>query len=252
MSFKKALLAASLIAVSASASAAVISGNELQNGLNNITDGNFYDVNTSQVANDEVWTITSSGGSVNRLIFEFAGFSNVAEFGIYDVNNTANRVEIFNGASCGTYQCGSNLGLNFEVLANMTGTTYQSLLNGSSATFSSSTYGYYLNSGAGTFFSQAHLNTELGLGVDADHMVAYKGDDSTRIDITGGTNYKPFSSGEYILAWEDLSLSNSDYDYTDFVVLVESVAPVSEPGTLALLGLGILGLGFARRKQAKA
>ncbi len=44
------------------------------------------------------------------------------------------------------------------------------------------------------------------------------------------------------------------WQYTSQIGLTFSAgaAPVSEPATLALLGLGIAGLGFARRRQAKA
>jgi len=33
-------------------------------------------------------------------------------------------------------------------------------------------------------------------------------------------------------------------------LIVESVEPVTEPGTVALLGLGLVGLGLARRRKA--
>lgn len=48
-----------------------------------------------------------------------------------------------------------------------------------------------------------------------------------------------------------LRSENNDFYYDYAKLVVKAVRRVSEPGTLALLGLGLMALGFAARRRAK-
>lgn len=203
-----------LVATSAQGTPIRLDGPEtnLQTILNGKVGAGAINVTTDQQPVDEAFALSGFDTGMASIIVELAGYKDLNAFGIYDIFDPANRQQIFSGSAsaCPASSCTSTFA--------------------PPGTFSSNLFGFYLDTPAGLWFSEASRNAD-----GADHMVAYE------------------RGGQYIFGWEDLSSSGWDQDYNDFVVLVSGVQGVSvpEPATLGLLGLGMLGMGvFRRRKQA--
>ncbi|HZF17748.1 MAG TPA: DUF4114 domain-containing protein [Steroidobacteraceae bacterium] len=237
-------VATALLAITAPAFSTPInmsSGEQnLQQILNGITVGGHSSINvlTDQVAPDELWAAAAGGGSVSQIIIELAGNRDVNSFGIYDAANPGNQLQLFSGPSgSGSRSIFAFLNDNcIELNMVTTGTC-----------FNANRFGFYLqtDSHGPKWYSEVDLNADR-----SDHLVAYEGVGDW-VDLPS-TAPGPWGGDQYVLAFEDLPRSGWDYDYNDFVVMVNSVHEVPEPATITIMGMGLVALGIAVQRRRRA
>jgi len=177
------------------------------------------------------------------MIIELATYATTITMGIYDSNDASVFVELFAGADATGAQRTLSMFADGSVIIGGSDTGID---------FAGNDFGFYLDSTAasdpntGRWYSDTLLNSD-----NVDHMAAYAGVGET-IEISPWAA-GPWTSNEFILNWEDQDCDQlCDGDYTDFVVIVESVSPIPEPTTLALLGMGLLALAGAKRRRSKS
>ena len=179
---------------------------------------------------DELFRLTDANGVADDatiFLLHLDTPATLSSFGIYDPLNPANFLEVFN---IGTSPVTSAT-LSWDIGTNLV----TNVATGNFATIDYNSFGFY----DGSFFSEAALNAAA-----VDRLLVF--------DI-GGAAHPSLLGGNLAFVWTDVSGANAFGVDNYSLVTASDIAPagnVPEPVPAALIGIGLVGLGFIRKVQA--
>jgi hypothetical protein len=213
---------------------------ELQSVFNSI--GSSIDAVNDQTTED-LFEPTGTGNSVASYVATVSWAWPELEFGIYNMDNPSQKLAMFYES---TATVGDSLVVQFDQGANYVRVVDLGTLSVLGSTTYFKEFGFYTltttTSGtAGPYYSEDNLNP----GGFA-HMLTYEGN-GDQVTIASSGTYSDIDHW-YIAAEAGTFTDTTGEDFSDFVVQMESITPIPEPGSLILLAGTSSLIAFIRHR----
>ncbi|MFE8071775.1 PEP-CTERM sorting domain-containing protein [Marinobacteraceae bacterium S3BR75-40.1] len=223
MEFKKLLAGSALVLAAGTVHATPVDLADLKDDSGNqafpdVPEGSYFD---SYNAYAQLTDVDHNQDDANfTLLLKAADTEAQDGFGIFG-KDSGEMLEVFSGDSSDV----SGATVAFD----LTSGTATNQTDGTTANIGS-VFGFYLEKDDNIIYSDPAMNE------DGDHAILYD---------TTGTSQEGLFGSDLVVAME----GSDNGDFNDFVAGVTDVSAVPEPSTVALFGLGLVGVGLSRKRR---